>query len=225
MIALGALLWACSTTQPAVRETPDKKIRLSLQLGTNKGGITENTIMEDIPGAGVDAFSGATRNGINAGARLTYPLGKISLETGLDYMFNQQTFTYKDSENGFEGLRDINTSQWMVPLTFNIGIWRKQQAGGLIQLKPGMMMQFNLPSISDHGIALPDYQLERFSFGATLGISVTPWVFANGASLGVYGEVYRGSRIYTDYYNQKIHEVPGSSYYKTGLIFKLPSLF
>lgn len=59
-----------------------------------------------------------------------------------------------------------------------------------------------------------------FFIGGLLGISAYPVRFGNGSKLGIYIDVYRGSQIYEDYYNQKVFETPGSSFVKGGIWYR-----
>lgn len=194
---------------------------LSIHGGVNKGGIVENTDMEVVPGADADAFSGATRTGFSAGFRASIPVGKNALETGIDYMMNSQTFTYNDDVNGFNGKRDINTYQVILPVTWNLRLMRNNHPDGLIHLKFGGALQFNqLLVITNHSLELPDNNSNLFSGGVTLGLTIFPVSFDNGARLGLYIDGYRGSQIYKDYYNQPEFEVPGSSYSRFGIVYQ-----
>lgn len=67
------LLFSCSTLE---QFTSKKKSNISVRMVANKGGITGNTGNTDMsmvadvkvpPGATVDAFTGATQPGFNAG--------------------------------------------------------------------------------------------------------------------------------------------------------------
>jgi hypothetical protein len=64
---------SCSTSR---QTNTDRSLKFSIQAGANKGGITENTDMTVVPGAEttVDAFSGATKTGINVGFHINKPL-------------------------------------------------------------------------------------------------------------------------------------------------------
>ncbi|TVQ19555.1 MAG: hypothetical protein EA361_00665 [Bacteroidetes bacterium] len=65
------------------------------------------------------------------------------------------------------------------------------------------------------------YTMNRWSNGGTLGISAYPVMFNNGSKLGFYFDAYRGSRIYTDFFNQKEFDIPASGFMKFGLSYKL----
>jgi len=212
------LINSCSTSQ---QTSEDKSLKFSIQAGANKGGITENTDMTVVPGAetNVDAFSGATNTGINVGVHVTKPLRYNQVESGIDYMYSPQTFTYNDVENNYQGVRELKVSQVMIPLTYNFVLFRKLAPNAGIQLKLGYTGQLNFVSESGTG-TLPGYTIKPWSNGGTLGISALPLQFKSGSKLGFYFDVYRGTQVYEDYYNQKSFEMPGSSFMKFGLKYQ-----
>lgn len=191
-----------------------------LQVGTNKGGIVENTDMTVVGNAGLDAFTGATRRGMNASGKVLLPIRGNFVETGIDLMYNSQTFTYNDVANDFMGERKLGVTQIMVPLTYSIGILRQNHPEGLFQIKLGYVAQFNLFSVSDGIGNIPDYNTNSFSNGATLGLSITPFRLNSGAKLGFFMDGYRGTRVYEDFYNRSEFEIPGTSFLKYGIIYQ-----
>jgi len=191
-----------------------------VQAGLNKGGITENTDFSKTDDVVPDAFSGATNMGFNASGHTLLPLKHNSVETGVDYMYNKQKFTFRDATNGYNGTRTIGSSQIMVPITYNLGLFKKNDPLGMVQLKLGYLMQFNMFNVSNNGNSLTDYSLKHFSSGITFGVSITPLKLNNGNSLGLYFDGYRGSKIYNDYYNRSIYEMPASSFLKFGVIYQ-----
>ncbi len=201
--------------------TQDRKMKISIQAGGNMGGIVENTDMSVVPNASsppeatVDAFTGATQTRYNVGIHLNQPLGHNEIETGIDYMYNYQIFNYIDNGNFYIGVRRLEVSQLMIPLTYNFILSHKAD----FQLKLGFLGQMNFVSADSFGI-LPEFSINRWSGGPTLGISVSPFKFNNGSKLGMYFDVYRGSRIYTDFYNQKGFEMPGSGFIKFGVKYQ-----
>ncbi len=210
---------SCSTTEQAT--VIDRKLKFSLQGGANIGGITENTDMTVIPNVEttVDAFTGATRTGFNAGVHINKPLKRNQIETGVDYMYNHQTFTYNDVENMYNGVRELNVSQVLFPLTYNFVFLRKLFPYADIQLKTGYLGQLNFISTKGKGI-LPDYSSNAWSNGLTLGISAFPFQFESGSKLGFYFDMYRGNQIYEDYYNQSTFKMSGSSFMKFGVKYQ-----
>jgi hypothetical protein len=211
---------ACSGTSNFPVEKPTCKPRLQLQIGTNKGGIIENTDFGTTPDIPVDGFSGATKVGGNIGAHVLIPLERNAFETGIDYMYNGQTFTYNDPANEFSGKRAIGTSQFMIPLSFNLGLFRLTPEKPLFYLKLGFVMQYNLLNTTDSGQNLPAYSYRHWSNGVTLGLSTVPVQLNNGASLGIYLDIYRGGKIYNDFYNNDTYEMPGSGFMKIGIIYQ-----
>lgn len=223
IILMLLLTTACVSTEK-ISET--KKWHFSVQAGINKGGITENTDMTVVPNAiappeaSVDAFSGATQTRYNGGIHINRQLKQNQLEAGLDYMYNYQTFQYTDAGNFYIGLRRLQVSQIMLPLSYNFVLFRSLAPGADIQLKVGAIGQFNFITANDVGISLPGWSVNPWSTGLTCGISAYPLQFNNGSKLGFYCDIYRGSRIYEDFYNQAEFEMPGSSFLKGGLRFK-----
>ena len=157
--------------------------------------------------------------GVNVGMHINKPLKYGEIESGLDYIYNFQTFTYADQENMYIGTRDLSEHQFMIPLTYNFGLFEKGLPDAEIQLKIGYLGQVNFVSCKGTGI-LPDYSFNRFSNGGIFGISAYPFSFSNGSKLGFYLDVYRGTQIYKDYYNQECFEMPGSSFVKGRLKYR-----
>jgi hypothetical protein len=178
--------------------------------------------MTVVPGAEstVDAFSGATNKGINIGVHLNKSLKYNQVESGLDYMYNKQTFTYNDAVNNYAGYRELKVSQFMIPLTYNFILFRKMFPNADIHLKLGYIGQLNFVSATSTGI-LPDYSIKPWSNGGTIGISAYPFQFQNGSKLGFYIDGYRGTQVYKDFYNQSSFKIPGSSFIKFGLKYQL----
>ncbi|MEA4840257.1 MAG: hypothetical protein VB110_04535 [Bacteroidales bacterium] len=211
---------ACSNTSKLSTKKGKWKPLLQVQAGINKGGIAENTDFTSSPEIPVDGFTGATKIGKNIGAHVLFPVGKNAFETGIDFMYNPQTFTYNDAENGYFGKRDIGVSQFLFPVTYNIGIFKLKNNQSLLYLKLGYVLELNLLSVDDSGINLPAYSYKYRSSGMAFGISTTAIKLGNGAHLGFYIDGYRGSKIFNDFYNTDAYENPGSSYYKLGLIYQ-----
>jgi hypothetical protein len=221
MVIMVSAVAGCAGMQNASQTEQMTKPYFSVQAGLNKGGIVENTDLDLINGAGIDAFTGATDTGFSAGVRAAMPAGRNAVESGLDVMLNRQELLYNDSFNGYTGKRSIGTSQLMVPLTWNLMMFRGKHPGGLINLKIGGVVQFNHLNVNvDHGSELPGYTVNRVSGGATIGIMTFPWRLDSGARVGIYLDGYRGSRIYEDFYNRPEFEVPGSSYGRIGIIYE-----
>ena len=216
---ISIFLLSCST-QNVTTEKSHWKPTYRVQLGTNKGGVVDNTDLSLIPNTEVDAYSGATSKGINASGKAILPLRRNAIETGVDFMYNGQTFTYNDAVNGFNGERKLGVSQFMIPITYSISVFKKNHIDGLFQIKLGYAAQFNLFAISNGNGTLPHYKTNFFSNGDTLGFSTTPISFKNGAKLGFYVDGYRGTQAYEDFYNRTEFEMPGTAFIKYGVIYQ-----
>lgn len=212
------LLGGCSVVSKTA--SPEKRKPVyRIQLGSNKGGIVDNTDMSVIPGAGVDAFTGATVRGINASAKVLLPLKYNSAETGIEIMSNKHLLTYNDQQNNFLGERSIALTQFMIPLTYSIGILKRNVPEGLVQIKFGYLAQFNHFRFDNKG-QLSEYSSKVFSSGAVLGLSTCPIKLGNGSRIGFYVDAYRGSPAYHDFYNQPEFEMPGTAFLKYGIIYQ-----
>ena len=216
------LINACTATDKTQRG-----FKFSVQAGLNKGGITENTDLTVVQNAEPvvgkpDAYSGATSMGGNIGVHVNKPLVYGEIESGLDYMFNNQTFTYNDQGNMYNGVRKLSVNQVMIPLTYNFELFKKTLPSAEIQLKLGYMGQLNFVTSNGTG-TLPEYSIKKWSNGAVIGISAYPLKFANGSKLGIYIDAYRGTQVYMDYYNQESFTMPGSSFVKGGIRYQFKS--
>lgn len=215
-----ALFAASCSTQSVTSEQAEWKPTYRVQLGTNKGGVVENTDLTVIPNTEIDAYSGATSKGVNASAKAILPLKHNAIETGVDLMYNKQKFLYADAANSFNGERKLDVYQLMVPITYSIGILKKNHPEGLFQIKLGYVAQLNSIIVSNIEGNLPQYSTNLFSNGATFGISSTPFKLKNGAKLGFYLDGYRGSQVYEDFYNRTEYEMPGTAFVKYGIIYQ-----
>lgn len=192
--------------------------QISIQGGAGKGGIVENTDLKAVlPGIpAVDAFTGATRTGINLGVHLHQPLWRNEFETGIEYMHSYQTFFYNDAVNMHIGARHLDLHQVMFPLTYNVLLLKKQLPEHKMRLKVGYLLQNNTAMVFGLGL-LPEYSLNKWSGGAVFGASADLIRFRKGGGLGIYFDCYRGSRVYTDFYNRADHEMPGTAFFRYGI--------
>ncbi|MBN1990402.1 MAG: hypothetical protein JW783_13450 [Bacteroidales bacterium] len=219
LLAALLVIGACSN-KTTTSNSAKRQIKYRVQAGANKGGITENTNLKLVDGANINAFSGATRTGINVGTRAIIPLKRNAIETGLDYMYNNQTFTYSDATNGYEGTRKVNLSQIILPVTYSIPLFKKRLEGGLFQVKLGYLAQVNIYGIKSSNATLPKYSTKLFTSGFTVGISSTPIALGRGLKLGFYIDGYRGTQAYEDFYNRSEFETAGTSFMKYGIILE-----
>lgn len=213
------IFFGCST----VRETGknNQSPVFSLNAGYNKGGVVENTDMSAMNNdLAVDACTGATLPGAHIGGHVKIPVGKNSFESGLDLMLNKQTLHYNDDINNYQGERRFLTEQILFPVNYNIGLFRNKYDQGLFQLKLGYVFQINHIQITHESGELPAFRYSNYSNGPYIGLSTIPWQLENGNHLGMYMDVYRGSQIYKDFYNQPEIEAPGSAFFRLGIIYQ-----
>lgn len=224
-LLLACLSFSVINSCSVIHKQPGRSLRFALQTGANTGGITENTDMNVVPGvkvpeeAAVDAFSGATGTGFNAGMHIIKPIRRVEIETGIDYMYNYQKFNYIDAGNFYIGVRELDISQLIFPLTCNFDILKGLIPGAGLQLKAGVIGQVNLVSVMQTGI-LPPWSIRILSGGITAGLSSTPLKFENGNGIGLSVDIYRGSQVYEDFYNQPEYEMPGSSFVRLGINYQ-----
>ena len=216
------LIAACTATEHI--DYPEKT-RISVQAGIAHGGIVENTDMSVVPEsspppeAKVDAFTGATSMGANAGVHIIQPLGRIAIETGVDYLYHYQQFYYIDAGHFAMGQRDLRVSQLAIPFRLQVPLLRRLLPGAEMSIRLGYTGEVNLVDIQNSGI-LPEYAINRWSNGASVGFSMYPFSLKNDDRIGLYIDLYRGSAAFEDYYNQSTFEEPGTSFVKAGIAYK-----
>jgi hypothetical protein len=220
LIAL-VVLTSCSSSRKVSEGYQNRKVKFGVEAGVNSGGIVENTNLSKVEGTPVDGFTGATRTGFHAGGHATLPVGRNDLQAGINYMYSPQKFTYNDAAHGYYGTRKISLSQLIVPVTYNVNLFKRSLNPGTISLKFGGTIEYNLPSISDEGSNLTEYSIKKLSGGVTLGISTLPFKFNDNSRLGISFDLYKGTQIFDDFYNRPEYEMPTSSYLKFSVIYQL----
>jgi hypothetical protein len=196
--------------------------RKSIEIGVAHGGIVENTDMSLIPAAAPDAFSGATSPGLSASLHYERRVKKNYFVTGIDYMMNNQTFTYNDPANRYSGKRDIRVSQFRIPVQYQVGVFRGSMPEGILKIRAGISAGYTHFKITNSGFLPETVTTYPFSIGPAIGGSITPWRAANGASISITGEMWRSfSPGFSDNYN--VGEQNGMSYGKIGIVFHLPT--
>jgi hypothetical protein len=221
------VLTGCLSNKKISETIQKRKLKFGVEAGPNLGGIIENTDMSKVEGAPVDGvsdatadgFTGATSMGFHAGGHALIPLGRNDLQAGLNYMFSPQKFTYNDEVNGYFGTRKISLSQLVIPVTYNINLFYRKLDPGILSLKFGGALEYNMPSIKDEGTRLTDYSIRKFSGGIVLGLSVIPFHFNHQSRLGCSVDMYRGSQIFDDFYNCAEYKKSMSSYLKFSAVY------
>ncbi|HNW51471.1 MAG TPA: hypothetical protein PKH79_10335 [Prolixibacteraceae bacterium] len=214
------VLTGCVSSRKVSEAYQNRKVKFGAEVGANTGGIVENTDLSKVEGAPLDGFTGATSMGFHAGGHAVIPVGRNDVQAGLSYFYSPQKFTYNDAVNGYFGTRKISLSQLVVPVTYNINLFKRRFDPGTLSLKLGGALEYNMPSISDEGSLLTDYSIKKISGGVALGISAMPFRFSDQSRLGVSFDVYKGTQIFDDFYNLAEYEMPTSSYMKLSVIYQ-----
>jgi hypothetical protein len=163
-----------------------------IQAGGSWGGIIEDN--------GVDAVSGATKLRPGIGIHPVFTIKDRMIETGLDFLSYNQTFTYLDNTENYNGTREFSYGELRLPLTYNIQFFRDENRQGKLLLKLGISGGLRIyENIRDNG-AVPDYTFDRFSLAPTFGLSSVPLRINDRLSLGLYFDFMRGTVIYNDFY-------------------------
>jgi hypothetical protein len=107
------------------------------------------------------------------------------VETGLDFLTYNQSWTYLDANENYDGKRDLKFGELRVPLTYNFQLFRDNNDKGLLQIKIGLSAGYILyNNITDNG-TVPDYTLDNFSIGPSFGLSPIPIKLNEKLELGV----------------------------------------
>jgi hypothetical protein len=191
------------------------------KLGSNYGGIIDNSDPDAASGATtpVDAVSGATQAGTTISFQQPFLFKGHSFQTGIDYVAHRQKITYFDTSHVIDGRRSFHIHQFRVPLTYNINLLRDFDKVPTIIVHLGLSAGFTLsPGISEElRMGLPGYTFTKVDIGPQLGITLQPLQLDYHHYLGVYADVYRGTRIYKDAYH-KDDGVGNLSFFKIGAL-------
>jgi len=214
-LALGIL--NCSHQKEFTRQDSSPiQVNYALQLGVSSGGIIENRIKKDLSDSEIDGISGATNSAISAGAHGTINLCGHELETGLDYINFSQTIEYKFTTGSSK--REVAFHQLRMPLTYNFNFWQNSSQNPRIVFKAGMSAGYTIAKSIDDGSNLPSYKFTNYDFGPTLGLTIFPYEFSPKFRLGLYMDVYRGTKIFEDQFH-KADGIGGLSFYKAGIVY------
>jgi hypothetical protein len=106
-----------------------------------------------------------------------------------------------------------------VPITYNFSLLKNRFPEAQIQLKIGYSAGLNFLKVDDNNASLPVYSCTRFSHGLTLGFSGLPFTLGTSSKLGFHFDLYRGTQVYKDFYNEARKEC-GSSYARVGVVYQ-----
>lgn len=186
------LLLGCSTTSEVANSNQKLLNSHNFQAGGSWGGIIEDTK--------IDAVSGATKSSVNIGFHPTLNIHGHLIETGIDFLHYNQTFTYFDNTNNYDGKREFNYSEIRLPITYNFQFLKNTNNEGQLIIKLGMSLGYRISENIKNSGEVPDYTFDKFSIGPTLGLSTIPFKLNDKYRLGIYVDFVRASKIYKDYY-------------------------
>lgn len=214
---------SCNMTKKSlVRENDDsgQYSTISILAGLSYGGHVDNTVMSGINDvSNIDAVTGATKTRFNAGIHTEINLKGHFIETGLDYISFDQSVEYKLPSFSVAGNRDFNFHQLRLPLTYNLHLFKNNQNYPGLILKAGLSVGYTFSkSITGNG-NVPDYKFTNWDYGPTLGFMIYPLQFKQNYRMGIYLDLYRGSRIYEDIYHQS-EGMGGHSFMKFGIVLQ-----
>ncbi len=221
-VIMSVLEGCMSSKSKLVNETvtPEEQPTVSYLAGITAGGVVENNTMEGISGvSGVDAISGATRTRFNVGAHKEIRFKGLTFETGLDYLAFDQTITYDMPSFSVTGRRDIRFQQLCLPLTCNFHFFKRNSGSARLILKAGFSLGYTISkSVSNDG-TVPEYTFNNLDYGPTLGISFYPFSAVKNYRIGLYMDLFRGSRIYEDRFHTA-EGMGGQSFMKFGIVLR-----
>lgn len=217
------LILSCSMTKKLLVRKNDNSGRhstISILAGAASGGLVDNTGMAGINGvSNVDAITGATKIAYNAGIHTEIKLKGHSIETGLDYISFDQSVDYELPSFTVNGKRDFSFHQFRLPITYNFHLFKNSQNYPRFILKAGFSFGYTFSkSITENG-SVPVYKFTNLDYGPTLGVAVYPLQFKESFRLGIYLDLYRGSRIYEDIYHNA-EGMGGQSFMKFGILLQ-----
>lgn len=212
VFVLLVLLISSASTTKSTEDDPKLKIAYNFHAGSSWGGIIEDGT--------IDAVSGATKFGLNLGVHPTFDINGRMLETGLDYIQYNQSFTYQDAETGYDGVRNLNYGELRVPLTYNFQLFRDENNEGILQLKLGFSAGYRIHEKIEHSGSTPNFSFDKFSIGPSFGIAVIPFNISDNYKLGFYVDFMRGSKVYSDDYTE-VNDSGQLSNLKFGLMLRM----
>ena len=204
------ILTSCRSGREISADGPVNRVNILVRGGANWGGFVDNTE--------ADGISGATHFGMDIGIHGEYNLKKHAVGLGLDYLTFAQDLKYNDTGNEYVGGTQYRYQVLNIPLTYNFNIVRSSRDLPVLTVKAGVAAGILLNYSYESEGFVPDPTFNSASFGLTFGLMITPLHFRK-ASLGVYWDLYRGSKIYEDPYHLS-DDYGGLSHMQFGLIMK-----
>ena len=216
-------VYGCSMLKKSTKSDNDnakKQPGILIHAGVSSGGLVDNMKMVEIKGVSeVDAISGATNMQFNAGIHSEINIKHNKIETGLDYISFDQSVEYEMPSFSVTGNRNFKFHQFRLPLTYNFQFLKSNNSYPKLILKAGLSYGYTFSQSITGDVNIPDYKFTNWDIGPTIGISYYPLQIKQNYRIGIYFDMYRGSRIYDDIY----HEAKGigsQSFMKFGVILQ-----
>ncbi|MBN1340447.1 MAG: outer membrane beta-barrel protein [Bacteroidales bacterium] len=214
LIFITLLFASCSVPEQTTSPPTNKNNYTcwTIRTGVNTGGFVDNQE--------TDAVSGATYAGYSFGLHPEICISGKTIETGIDLHEYGQTLTYSDPVNEFIGERALTYQELRLPLTYNFRFFKNLSNCDFFYLKIGLATGYLIHKNVDEEGLLPEYEMKKFSLGPTLGVSFSPFRISPGFTIGGFVDLYRGSKVYKDFYNNS-RETGNTSCLTAGLLLKL----
>jgi hypothetical protein len=220
LLAIALLVAGCSTGQKLASKKCyySHDIRLLAGINIDAFAVEGNSPSFDINDK--NASSEEIKVGVAIGVHDVIPLGRNAIETGLDYAYSPQRLFYDNKMYEYNGYRYVRTSQLMVPITYNFGLFKKIAPEGFIELKIGYLAQLNFVSEGPTSGTIPGYSTNRFSNGLIFGLSAIPIKFKNQSRMGLFADAYYGTHLFKDIYSPQKSEWHYSAFCRFGIVYQ-----
>ena len=218
--AIVSTLLNCASSRMPARNADLSHVSVSILAGSAAGGLVDNRkLLGETAAADLDAITGATKSTLGVGVHTEIPVGKIYIESGIDYLGFNQSFSFDHTREDVFASKSLTFHQLRAPLTINFHLLPRRENRPRLILRAGVSAGYTFhKSIIETGVQ-PDYEFYNWDIGPTLGATYFPVILKNGQPLGFFLDVYRGSRIFDDIYHQE-KGVGAQSYFKLGLVYQ-----
>ena len=207
----------------AITGATKAEMKITVLAGGAYGGLVHNENMRGINGiSGVDAITGATKISSNAGIHLILKGHGRTIETGLDYVNLSKSINYEMPSLSVDGLRDFETHQLRLPLTYNFGFFENDMEQSRFILKVGVSAGYTFSKTiedSEGSENLPEYEFSDWDVCGKIGFSYYFLNLNQKSRLGIYIDAYRGFKAYKDVYHESAY-LGGNAFMKFGFTFE-----
>jgi hypothetical protein len=207
----------------AVTGATKAEVKFTVLAGGSYGGLVHNENMHGINGvSGVDAITGATKVGSNAGIHLILKGHGRTIETGLDYVNLSKSIKYEMPSLSVNGTRNFETHQLRLPVTYNFGFFKNDLKQTKLVLKVGLSAGYTFSKTiedSEGSENLPEYDFSDWDLCGKIGVSYYPFNLNQNSRFGIYIDAYRGFKAYKDIYHEAAY-LGGNAFMRFGFIFE-----